>query len=287
MNRSLSTESQAQLARVARGGALNLVGAAVAAISGFALVVVVARAFSPTTAGVLFASTSVFLVVVSLAVFGADTGLIQFVLRFEETGRSADIPTVLRCARRPVFATSVGIAVAVLVLAAPLVRPARLGPPSIPAVLRVLAVSVPFAAMAQLSLGETRAIGRMRPTVLIDNIFRTAAQTVAAAVVGVLGGGLLLLSIGWALPYVVSAALADSDRTLVSAAPEPTVGQRLVPPIPRRCAASSVVTPGRVASLGSPRSSSNAPMSSSSLRSWELRPQRSTPPRPDSSSSGR
>jgi len=208
MNTSISTESRAQLARVARGGALNLVGALVAAIAGFALVVVVARAFSPTTAGVLFASTSVFLVVVSLAVFGADTGLIQFILRFEEGGRSADIPTVLRSARRPVLVTSVAIAAAVLLFAGPLSDLLGLDHPRSPAVLRVLGVTVPFAAMAQLALSETRALSRMRPTVLIDNLFRATAQTIAAVIVGLLGGGLLMLSVGWALPYVMSAALA-------------------------------------------------------------------------------
>lgn len=214
MSRSAAPdEARSQLTGVARGGALNLAGAVVGALAGFGLVAVVARSFDADSAGVLFSSTALFLVVVGLAVFGADTALNHFVLRFEELGRSADIAPLIRIARRPVMWSSSAVALVVLVAADPIADALGLDHPRAGAALRVLALAVPFAAWAQLTLALTRALGRMRPTVVVDSILRSAAQVVAVAVVGVLGGGLTWLTVAWAGPYVLAALLAAPIAT--------------------------------------------------------------------------
>lgn len=196
------------LSRVASGGVINLIGAVVSAVSGFALVWVVARGFEPESAGVLFSASSVFLVAVASAVFGADTALIRFVSHLEESGRSGDIAATMRRAWNRVVIVGVGIGAFSFVTAEPLASVLGLDHPQAVTVVRILAIGIPFAASAQFSYATTRALGRMRPTVVIDNLFRTAAQTGAAAVVGLFGGGLVSLGSAWVLPYFVAAPVA-------------------------------------------------------------------------------
>ncbi len=56
---------------MARGGALNLVGAAVAAVTTLVVTVVITREFSKPVAGAFFTAISLFLIVESAAGLGA------------------------------------------------------------------------------------------------------------------------------------------------------------------------------------------------------------------------
>ena len=56
---------------MARGSALNLIGAAVAAVTTLALTVVITREFSKPVAGAFFTAISLFLIVESAAGLGA------------------------------------------------------------------------------------------------------------------------------------------------------------------------------------------------------------------------
>ncbi len=114
MTARISTASQAQLGRIARGGAFNLVGAVVSAVSVFVLVVVVANNFPTDVAGMLFSATSTFLIVVAVAALGTDTGLIRFLRRYEAHGQHGDVRTAVRVAFRPVMATSLVLALAIV-----------------------------------------------------------------------------------------------------------------------------------------------------------------------------
>ena len=58
MANRVSESSRSQLGRVARGGAINLVGAVASSIGSFALVILVANGFSKDQAGELFTAVS-------------------------------------------------------------------------------------------------------------------------------------------------------------------------------------------------------------------------------------
>jgi O-antigen/teichoic acid export membrane protein len=204
MTRQVTDESRVQLTRVARGGALNLAGAVISAVSGFALVAVVANYFDQATAGSLFASTAAFMVVIALVTFGADTGIVHFVLKLEERGRSGDIPLVLDSARRPVAVFSTLVGVAAFAAAGPIADALGLVDAGSTAAVRVLAIALPLTAWSHLAQSETIALGRMRPTVFVDLIFRSGAQTLAVLAVGLAAGGLVMLTVGWVAPYVVA-----------------------------------------------------------------------------------
>src|ERR1044072_3785986 len=112
--------SDAQLAKVARGGAVNLLGSLDSGVSGFLLTVVVAHGWDADTAGTLFSATSLFLILTATGLLGTDTGLARFALRYEAQGRAADVGTVLRVALRPVVVVSLLMALALGLFAGPI-----------------------------------------------------------------------------------------------------------------------------------------------------------------------
>lgn len=208
MSGSVGTDSHAQLGRIARGGALNLVGAAVAATTSFLLVVAVANSFDETTAGMLFAATSLFIILEALTGLGTDTGLARFVLRYEAHGRHGDIGHLIRAAIGPSAAAALVCSAGLFVVAPWLAPRIGLGAEGGVQMLRVAAVALPFATLNDVTLGATRAFSAMRPTVVIDSILRCTAQLLAVVVVGALGAGAVALAGAWTLPYLLTSAIA-------------------------------------------------------------------------------
>lgn len=196
-----------QLARIARGGALNLAGGVVAGLSGFALTAVVTNEWPAADAGALFSATSLFLILSATTLLGVDTGLARFVLRYEAQGQAADTDTLLRVALRPVVVVSV-VAGALLATAADTVASWTGLPPGGATALRLLAVALPLATVTDAFLSATRAFGSMRATVLLDRLLRSGGQPVLVAVAAVPGMGLAGLVVAWSLPYAAAALLA-------------------------------------------------------------------------------
>ena len=208
MSSSVSADSQAQLGRIARGGSLNLVGSVVSAVSSFLLVVAVANYYDERTAGMLFAATSLFIILEALSGLGTDTGLARFVLRYEAGSRFADVLSAVRAALWPSAAASLMCAVALFV-AAPWIAPrVGLGDQGGEQMLRIAAIALPFATLNDVALSVTRAFSKMRPTVLIDSILRCAAQLGAVVLVGSMGAGAVALAGAWTLPYLLTGAMA-------------------------------------------------------------------------------
>jgi len=202
-----SSETHRHLTYIARGGAIGLVGAAVSAVAGFVLVLVVTNGFSAHTAGVYFTATSTFLLLTAMATLGTETGLGRFLLRYEKLGRPGDVAPTIRAAFRPTMIYSVILGIALFALAEPVARLIGIDGDQGAASLRVMAILVPFATWNALTLAGTRAFGRMRATVLVDKIFRPVAQLVLALLVAAVtaGGGLLALTFAWSIPYAVAA----------------------------------------------------------------------------------
>lgn len=195
------------LGRVARGGAIGLAGALVSAAAGFALVVVVARGMAPDRAGAFFAATAVFLVLVALSGLGTDAGLARFLLRHEASGDADRVRRTVGAAGWPVLAASVASAAGLLLASDSLVRLLGLRPEA-GAALRVLAIALPFAALAEFALAVTRALGQMRSTALFDKMLRSGIQVAAVVVALQVDGGILAVTAGWAVAYAVSMLVA-------------------------------------------------------------------------------
>ncbi|MGZ4446720.1 MAG: hypothetical protein ACXVEC_08560 [Nocardioides sp.] len=193
------------LERFARRGTASVVGAGFSSLFGVALVVVVTNGFSATVAGTLFAATSAFLIVESVALLGTDAGLVKWLPAQLATGRAREVPRTLAVATVPVLGLSLAAAVT-LYVAAPALAPHLVGTTSAPTMvlmLRPLAVVLPLAAVHDLLVAATRGLGTMRPTVLVDNIGRLGLQALAVLVAYLGGGGPAVLALAWALPYAV------------------------------------------------------------------------------------
>ena len=199
-----------QLQRLARGGLLSVAGSAVSSVAGIALVATVTNGFAQADAGTLFATTSVFVILTSLTQLGTEIGLVRWLPVLRETGRQAELWTVLGIALLPVLAASVLVALVLFAVSGPAAA-ALLGDAQAEdgaVMLRCLAVAVPLGAVYTSVLAGTRGMGSMRPTVFADAFLRSVGQPVAVLAVVVADGGPLALVLAWLAPYAVACGWA-------------------------------------------------------------------------------
>jgi O-antigen/teichoic acid export membrane protein len=194
--------------RVGRGSTLNLVGAATSAVGGFALTFVIARGMSLDLAGVFFSTTSLFLILTGIGQLGTSTGLVYFISR----ARSLNVPHLvrvyLRTATSVVLSAAVLMAVVLLVLShqvAEVISPGHVGVAE--GNLRVLAVFIPFAGLANVAISASRGMATMRISAFADQIGRTIAQLgLVALALAISRSGWSALA--WGLPYIPLALVA-------------------------------------------------------------------------------
>ena len=191
---------------LARRGLLSLGGAGVSAVANLLLIVIVARAVDKETAGYLFSTTSLFIVVESLCALGTATGLVYFIARHRALGESQLVRPLLRTALWPVLSVSVVAAVLMFVLA-PHVG-GLLGTSADEAVLflRILAPFVVFAVLCDVLIAATQGFQVMRPTVVLEKIGRPLLQLLLLGV-ALLVGLSWTLPVAWMGPYVVELVL--------------------------------------------------------------------------------
>lgn len=197
------------VARVGRGGSLNLAGAAIAAILGILASLVVARSLSTTDTGTYFAATALVVLAASIARLGTPVGLVYWMARLRTLGQTGQLRQLLRVALTPVILLSLLLA-GIVFAAAPWLSEQLLGGTSgATSLVRVLAVFLPFVVLSDTLLGATRGFGTMRPTALIDRITRPSLQLILLFIAGSVAG-LTLMGAAWALPYVITAVAAGA-----------------------------------------------------------------------------
>ncbi len=196
----------AHLHRIGRGGSQNIVAAAAAAGLGIALSVIVARSFSEEDTGLYFAATSVVLLIATITRLGTSIGLVYWVARLRELGRTGELKPLLRSALRPVLVLSVVGAVALFALA-PMASELLLdGSRTGAQLLRVLAFALPAIVLFDALLGATRGLGTMGPTATLDRLLRPTLQVIVTIAAVVLGG-VVAVTAAWALPYLILVVL--------------------------------------------------------------------------------
>ncbi len=204
---------RADLEGVARSGMLGLLGAAVSAGAGVVVALILTRALPAEQAGTFFTLTSVFLLCQTVAKLGVNTSVVYFIARF----RSLDVPEQIRGCLQTAFGPVLGVSLLMSVAmfaTAPWLVGSLLGEPSGQAqtALRVLAVLVPVAAVADTAVSATRGFDTMVPTVVLDRVGRSVLQVFAVALAVLLGwqaAGILVAA--WALPYLLPAVLGSRE----------------------------------------------------------------------------
>lgn len=196
------------LRRAARGSVLNLLGAAVAAVATFAMAVAITRLSSPAEAGLFFSATSLFLIAINLGRLGTNTGLVYFISGARGRGETGTARPYLRLAVGPVAV--VAIAMSILLLLGAEALATWLSPENAQSFaqnLRLMAVLVPLAAVANLATAGTQGLGTMKVFSIVDQMLLPLTQLVLVTVV-LVSGRAWLTPTGWALAYVPTALVA-------------------------------------------------------------------------------
>ncbi len=194
---------------VARGSALNVLGAAATAVLSFVVVAVVTRGMTRTDAGVVFTATSLFVLVEALARLGADVGVVHHLAGAVARGRDRAASSVLVASLLPVALGGTLAGIVLLAVAGPL-QPLVVGHHGIRhglLIVVVLAVCMPIAATYDVMTAATRALGSTRPTFVVERLLRPIVQLAAVGVTVGLHEGPVAVVAAWTLPYVASAAV--------------------------------------------------------------------------------
>lgn len=207
---SVPTVTTNHVQRIARSGSLNVAGAALSAVAGFGLTLVLTNGLSQAAAGTVFATTSLFLIITAFVQLGTESGMARWLPVKLATGRADQLGSVLRAGLIPVLTIST-VAAAALALLAPVVADLLVDGRDVATVatqVRVLSAFLPLAATLNVVLAATRGLRTIRPTVVVESIGRSVLQLVVVAGVTFLGGGAELVVLAWAGPYLFALLVA-------------------------------------------------------------------------------
>lgn len=216
-------------ASVARGGALNLIGALVYGACNFVLLIVLNRSLGVRTAGVIVVAIALFNIVTTVCGLGTSTGLVRTISKERATGRVERLPATVRTALGPVLIVSTAVALGAWFLVEPVTHRFASGSnPEMVPVLRAMIPFIPAATLHTVVVQATRGFDTMVPQVAIERIGRAlslplvviAAATLdlrpAAVAAAWAGTNLVALGFSWrALSRRVEAAVAAAPRSPV------------------------------------------------------------------------
>ncbi|HYT37874.1 MAG TPA: polysaccharide biosynthesis C-terminal domain-containing protein [Acidimicrobiia bacterium] len=203
----------ADISAMARGGLLNLVGAAGTGILTFALVTVLTRGLGPASYGAFVSAMGLFTVLSNTAELGADTGLVRTISRLRALDRVRDIRKTVYVAVIPPMVVSTLFGIAMWLWAPQLAHIFGKGQGSeqIAEFARWMAPFLPFGGVVLVILSGTRGFGTMIPTVTIDRLGRPFVQVALALGLILVASrhhanhGLIALS--WAVPQLIGAVI--------------------------------------------------------------------------------
>ena len=181
---------------LARGGIAGFVGAAASAVLGFAFTIILSRMLGAQGAGVVTQATGVFAIVMALAKVGLDSTAIYLLPRL-----SLDAPQEIRATLSFMATMTVAVStvcVLVLEVAAPFIWDAQVASST-----RAVLWFVPIGALTLVASAALRALGNMREYVLVQNLLLPGLRPLLVALAAALTGSLALVSVAWALPFVV------------------------------------------------------------------------------------
>jgi O-antigen/teichoic acid export membrane protein len=211
------TESHRDLASLASGWLLSLLGLVASGVFGLAFGIVIARGLGASGAGVFFTSVAVFTIGAVTAQFGATTGLIRSIARFRALEELDSIRPTLAAALLPLVVTGVLLGTVLFVFAHDIASAILDGNAAATAerYLRVFAPFLPLAVVSSAVLGATRGFGTMIPLVSIEHIGKGLLRPALALAVLGAGLGSVALALAWAVPHALGLVAAIVALVLV------------------------------------------------------------------------
>jgi O-antigen/teichoic acid export membrane protein len=203
-------DARRDLTTLARGGALNLVGAAATGLLHFVLLVVVTRGLGAQGTGAFYEAVALFLILSSAAALGSDVGLSRMVPRYRALGRVRDLRRGLRVGLWPVAAAGCLLGVLTWGYAAELAdlfsRHGEAETAQLAGFIRAFAAFVPVSALSLATFAATRGFATMRPTVYLDKVARPALQPALVLVAILAGAGSTGIALAYLGPYLPALA---------------------------------------------------------------------------------
>ncbi|GAB7040523.1 MULTISPECIES: lipopolysaccharide biosynthesis protein [Catenuloplanes] len=215
----------------ARGGLANLIGVGFTGLTGLAVTWLVARGLGTDHAGAFFAATALFALATGLARLGTQTSLVYWPARLRARGNANLLGECLRTGLTPVGA--VALVMAALLWAGAPTLAGLTAPDAAPGVvadhagqLRMLAVFLPLAAIADAVLTATRGYRMLRPTIMLERIVRPGLQLAGIGGLALAAAWVALsphwYALAWAGPYLPVALLgAYALRRVYLSGPAP------------------------------------------------------------------
>jgi O-antigen/teichoic acid export membrane protein len=222
-------QAGSDLATLARGGMLTMVGSIASSLLGFALVVVITRGLGAARGGALFEAIALFMILSNSFELGADTALVRMVARFRALGRIQDVRPTIRVALSPVVSIGIVSAVVLVVLAPAIARVfIRDHVEAGILYIRLFAPFLPLASATTVALGATRGLGTMLPYVAIQNVGVPLARPVLVLLVLAAGMGTGAVALAWAAPLAagfvaaIAALVVHHRKAVEKDRPPPT-----------------------------------------------------------------
>jgi O-antigen/teichoic acid export membrane protein len=157
-----------------------------------------------------FEAVAFFNIASSIALWGADVGVVRQVPRLRVLERARDVRRTVQLAIGTVFGVGLVFAAVVEVWARPIATLLvhRGHPQELAVVLRILAPFLPIAAAYTVAVAATRGFGTMRVSALVDRLGLSAAQPLFVLAVLAAGVGVAGVSLAWVAPTLVTATIA-------------------------------------------------------------------------------
>lgn len=199
------TGGSADLGGVARGGALNLLGATTYGLANFGLVVLVTSRLGVRGVGQFLIAVAIFNILVKVAELGAATGFVRAISRAVAIGRAAELPVMTLAALLPVAVAGSVLGGVSWLLAPQLARLfGETHTAGVVAYSRTLAPFLPLAALYSVAVQGTKGFGTMFPQAVIEKMGKALLQLMAAFLVLLGGASPRGLALAWVLPTVIA-----------------------------------------------------------------------------------
>ena len=198
-----------ELGRVARGGAIALVGLMISAVFGFLVRALVGRVYGPKQYGTYNLAFTVFTVTLTAVVMGLPIGMQREVSYFRHK-RPNEVEDLISTTLLTVLMTSIlGLITLELVKC---YLPSYIGGGSLlPKLLEILALSLPLSAISKVSVAVSQGFGRVREYFLYGMTFLPTLYFTLSLIVVVEGGSLITVILAYVLSQAVAFTLILRD----------------------------------------------------------------------------
>ena len=195
------------LAGASRRSALALGGASVSGLATILTVIIATRSLSESGAGEYFVAIALFAIGQGLSSLGAETGL-QYFVPTMPTDSARRLIT-----RIEIASGIIGTVLAVFVFAgasgvAALLAGGDGATQATTDVIRLAALTLPFAGLYEVSMGALRACDEVVASSILDRVIRPIAQVAAMIGAAVAGWGSTGMYLAWVLPTLVTVVVA-------------------------------------------------------------------------------